>query len=1232
MAGKSDEVVAGHLLGRGRAGDLVAGADVLGRDEALGVRGHRELVAARASGGVGVVGALGGVEALVGSVPARGQIPAVERVARDGRPVAVVGAVGEPRELLVARELRLGAHRERVLSAGVHDRDAGGAVRLVDATLVRGAKDGHVLVGEVLVAVHLRGDVGADVLVALGHGLRIEAHLGLVVGEHVELEGVQAAVDDLGHQVVRVVVAVGHRFEAQDVAVLLGAGVGGDRLEGVGHVPVGFLVGRGHVVVDGVQLGVAGRVVVGVLHLAVAVGVGYRGRRCGVHVELSREGGRLGDRELLVARGHRLGGHLVERGRAGLRVGHGIRAVGSGHFLVLGGIACHRAIELRRRIVEQRVGRVDGFEGGVSRFEVPVEVMGGVAEVLVVVGIGAHHVGHIPVLGVHVPVDRVVLAVLAVDGVGLAGLLGIEGHAVGQHDGHHGQREGALAPAIHRVVVARLGIVGLRGGVVVAAHVLLPDVGLLGEPVAVLHMHVHLAAVRLGVHVVDIVVGRHRVGGLSHLGHELGDGVPHAHEGLAHDGMGARLGVQGHAALQGVVVVRLGGVGHLQTQVLEGLLLLAHRGDLVGHNRVVHHRVAIHGREVRGAVELAVQGRVHAEAAGRDERPAIVHAVGLNVLTAAAQGGVALVDVHVVNLIVGARVEGLLLRHRIGGLGGLLVEGQRRIGALGLGGQAVGAVLVRDIQRAGLGSCVGHGLVGGVRGSGAGNDGIESAIDVGLIVPRGGEQAVVPGLVLVVAEDMAGQVHAQLVAARSIAIGQGGGRRIGCGRRSGGAAEPLAEILLHGDLQHPGLARLGVGGAAHLAGIGHDALAVLLVAGGVALPFRLHGGVGGFLRMGREVGGSRHDIALAIDRRILLVAGGVVAVVVAVGRLDDLDIDEPGGNGLVGLIHIGGAVIGFRTGVHGVAVDVLGAPALVHVAHGLQQLGRHLHGAVLVENRLHAAGHNVGELDAVEVAVAVVVGGQLAYVVLAELEGVLVLAELDLRIIVQLVVGEVVLAVVVNVLRRIAVVHVRAAGNDRVAHGRARGAGGHERVGGVAAGGLVIVVHVGRAVLVVEGAHHLGGGGQPRLLHVQAGLRPHERGGGHLGGRILGHRNRGALGCGLGCRRGGQGIGDAARKLEGERVARVVARGGAAAGAQGPLVLRHERELRGQPCLGRGHRGGGRGARGEVAHLLLVVGRDDVGIHVLPVGARGAVVVAGRPAHRVRGVLVDVAARGAQHV
>ena len=1016
MAVEADEVVVGHLLGDSHARGGVAGADVLGRDEALGVRGHREQVPAVAPGGVGVVRALGGIEALVGVIPACGQIPAGKRVARDGRPVAVVGAVGEPRELLVARELRLGAHREGVLGAGVHDRDAGGAVRLVDAALVGGAVDGHVLVGEVLVAVHLRGDVGADVLVALGHGLRIEAHLGLVVGEHVELEGVQAAVDDLGHQVVRVVVAVGLGFEAQDVAVLLGAGVGGDGLEGVGRVPVGFLVGRGHVVVDGVQLGVAGRVVVGVLHVPVAVGIGHRGRRVGGDEQLAREIGGLIHGHGLVLGGHGLGGHLVERVGAGLRGGHSGRAVGGGHLLVLGGVACHRAVELRRRVVEQRIVLIDGGEGGVDGVEVLVEVMGGVAEVLVVVGIGAHHVGHVPVLGVHVPVDRVVLAVLAVDGVGLADLLGVEGHAVGQHDGHHGQREGALAPAVHRVVVARLGVVGLRGGVVVAAHVPLPDVGLLGEPVAVLHMHVHLAAIRLGVHVVGVVVGRHRIGSLPHLGHELGHGVPHAHEGLAHDGVGARLGVQGHAALQGVVVVHLVGVGHFQTQVLEGLLIFARGGDLVGHDRVVHHRVAIDGREVRGAVELAVKGRVHAEAAGRDERPAVVHAVGLDVLAAAAQGGVALVDVHVVDLVVGARVEGLLLRSGRSGLGGLLVEGQRRIGALGLGGQAVGAVLVRNVQRAGLGSRVGHGLVGGVRGSGAGNDGIESAVDVGLIVPRGGEQAVVPGLVLVVAEDVAGHVHAHLVAAGRVALGQGEGRRIGgggCGRR---AAEPLAEILLHGDFQHPGLARLGVGGAAHLGGIGHDAIAVHLVAGGVAGPLRLHGGVGGRLGMGGQIAGRRHDVALAVDGRILLGAGGIVAVVVAVGRLDDLDIDEIGGDGLVGLVHVGRAVVGRLARVHGVAVDVLGTAALAHAVDGLQKLGRHLHGAVRVQNRLHAARHDVGELDAVEVAVAVVVGGQLTYVVLAKLQGVLVLAELDLRIVVQLVVGEVVLAVVVHVL------------------------------------------------------------------------------------------------------------------------------------------------------------------------------------------------------------------------
>ena len=149
---------------------------------------------------------------------------------------------------------------------------------------------------------------------------------------------------------------------------------------------------------------------------------------------------------------------------------------------------------------------------------------------------------------------------------------------------------------------------------------------------------------------------------------------------------------------------------------------------------------------------------------------------------------------------------------------------------------------------------------------------------------------------------------------------------------------------------------------------------------------------------------------------------------------------------------------------------------------------------------------------------------------------------------------------------------------------------------------------------------------------MQARLRPHERGGGHFGGAVLGHRHRGSLGRGLSRRRGGQGVGDAAGKLEGERVARVVARGGAPAGGERPLVLRHERELRGQAGFGRSHRGGGRRAGGEVAHLLAVVGRDDIGIHVLAVGAGGAVVVAGRPAHRVRGALVDVAARGAQHV
>ena len=692
---EAGKVVVGHLLGHVRAGLRVAHLDVLGRDEALGMGRGRVLAARGVLSCVGVVGALSGIEALVGLVVAGGLGDVVVGGGVHRGPVGVVGSVGQPSQLLVAGQLGLGAHGERVVGVGgrqggVARQHAGG---LRDAVGRAGIGHLDALVGEELRAVRLGGDEGADVLVALGHGSRVQAHLRLVVGEHVELEGVKAARDDLGHQVASVVVAGGLGLEAQHVAPLGRTRVGGHGLEGVGDVPVGVLPVGGHVVVHACQLLVAG----------------------------------------------------------------------------VGGVA------------------------GIGR--------GGV-QALVLVGIGAHHVGHIPVLGGNLPGVGAGPLVLALDGIGLARGLGVRRHTVGQHHGQHGQGERALGAAVHGVVVVVLGVVG--GAVVhVGRVVVLPLVGLVVQPVAVLDVHVDLTTVGLGVHIVGLVDGLHGIGGLAGLSHIIAHGVPHAHERLAHHGVGARgrverlggaLGaVGGNGPLQGVVVVARGGVGHLQAHGGQrpGLVVSGQIG--VGGHGVHHGGGAVHGREVRRAVELAVQRRVHAVAVAGNERPAVVHTVGLHVLAAAAQARVALVHVHVVNLVVGARVEGLLIRNARRGRGGLLVEGAAGSDLVGRG-RSIGAVgvVLHEQGHAGLGRLAGgqgHLLVGVLHRGLARGGAVQGGLDMVGVVPRGREQAVVPGLVLVVAEDVACQVHPQLVAAGGVALGHGG-RVMDTGSRS----VPLAAL------------------------------------------------------------------------------------------------------------------------------------------------------------------------------------------------------------------------------------------------------------------------------------------------------------------------------------------------------------------------------------------------------------------------------------------------------
>ena len=276
-------------------------------------------------------------------------------------------------------------------------------------------------------------------------------------------------------------------------------------------------------------------------------------------------------------------------------------------------------------------------------------------------------------------------------------------------------------------------------------------------------MHVHLARVSLSLHVI---VGRGRAHAVGHgagfliAGEHVGqaDGVPHAHHGLAHHGLGARLSVE-HRARAVLVLIGLLPEIEVRRSSAHGV---GHLARVLGRRRahgVVLHRPAVHRRHVGRA------GKLHLAAVAPValHRVLVVHAVRLQVVGAVARE--ALEVIVVVHLVIGARAARLL---------------------------AGGLVLAHLLRR---------------------------------VVPRTRQHAVVPPLVLIVAEHVGGNVHLDLVAAQiavenrlqgfgvlvvlapgadEIGVGGVGGRHIDA------ATEPLGQILLHLDLQHPRLGAVAV--------------------------------------------------------------------------------------------------------------------------------------------------------------------------------------------------------------------------------------------------------------------------------------------------------------------------------------------------------------------------------------------------------------------------------------
>ena len=489
-----------------------------------------------------------------------------------------------------------------------------------------------------------------------------------------------------------------------------------------------------------------------------------------------------------------------------------------------------------------------------------------------------------------------------------------------------------------------------------AGWILMPVVGVVVHggchgipPVAVLYMHVHLAGLGLAGHVVLVHVGAHAV---------LADGGPGAHHRLALLSASAGLGIE-----HGAITVARSAVGAF--------------GQLVG---IAPHTA--HGRPVGGE---------HAHVAGSVGR----------------QGAVVVGDAHRVvldSLAVDARHVGRayeLLALVVGVIP--VADGELIVHPVVLHMRLTGGVLALEVV------VIEDAVIGGRL------TGLLPRLERSRRAHRGGvhrthQHAVVPHFRFVVAEHVGPDVHLQLVAAHLVGVGEPVHiHRIGVGRVLGRAVAvttvPLAQSLAHRHADDPGLrgvavrlalmarvARLGFHQLVQAAGIG----AVLGTAGHV-LTRHIVASLGRHVGVGAGLGIARGRAACTAQVGILHGGGSVVASVLAVGRLEHLHLHEVVGNSLEFRRRIGvGSKIAGNGGGLG---QQLGRHLLLHELRGDIQVGQV--GAVvgLLDLGLDAARHDVGELHAVQIAIAVVVGGQAAREVLVVLERGVVLVALDAAVV-----------------------------------------------------------------------------------------------------------------------------------------------------------------------------------------------------------------------------------------
>ena len=683
--------------------------------------------------------------------------------------------------------------------------------------------------------------------------------------------------------------------------------------------------------------------------------------------------------------------------------------------------------------------------------------------------VGKHHhiAGILERLAHHVGLSVAREEAGEVDG-GTAGAHG-DGHSVGVEVRHGDVHDGAGGHSVvvrldHRdgkalVGERRLGLVGSK-----------PQVGL--EVGAGAHGDLHV-----GLH--GVALGRRARG--SHR-HDSALGHHEARHGGARDLEAARLErrlriVGRHRQIGREIDTRAVDDFHVAGQRIGLVIRRVHLGD--GHNDALgdgiaghaaaQHLVAIVGKTGSGGIHG--HGQIALERLGRLGQGLVTLSGGLGGQRSRSRGGG-------IGGLGAARGAGdarhrVVDAHAVGGSD--RHDGGRRLAIAAVGSARGGrdggqnAVLV-VLLVAGGGQHGSHGRNHAAFGEVFGLARARSALDRvhdGRVIPRSHEHAVVPGAVLVVAEHMAAHVHAQLVAARRVGLDILVRHVVGVGGIGGGVVDgapvPLAQVLLHRDLEHPRLRALDVALALHEALVdGRRALAAA------------HGQVGGTGHVSGQIGevGLR-AIARAVAGRILRGARRIVAGVGRIRRLEHLYLYLGRIKGEVSFHDARRVLLACSgSGVVGQAVGV--------AVGRTEQLGRKRHGAVLGNDRLHAARHDVGELHAVQVAVAVVVSRQASRELVVVLQRRLVLAVLDAAI-----------------------------GGRAVHRGLGRGEVARQvpllvRILGVVATCRLVIGAVGH-----KGAR----AGKPGLLQVHAGLGPHERRGRERGARkraFLGNKLAGA--------------------------------------------------------------------------------------------------------------------------